>query len=120
MSLFQFPNTPYITLRASTRSSSGKITEATQTAQNLFPAASPDAGHFRPLATVSENQRKFELLSLPRIVWRRFTVAFGELGVRFARNLETRENVAIKILDKEKILKHKMIGQKELDNPTVG
>lgn len=31
--------------------------------------------------------------------------------VKFARNTETGENVAIKILDKEKILKHKMIGQ---------
>ncbi|MQM20648.1 hypothetical protein Taro_053672 [Colocasia esculenta] len=31
--------------------------------------------------------------------------------VKFARNVETGENVAIKILDKEKILKHKMIGQ---------
>uniref|UniRef100_A0A1D1YXL7 non-specific serine/threonine protein kinase n=1 Tax=Anthurium amnicola TaxID=1678845 RepID=A0A1D1YXL7_9ARAE len=31
--------------------------------------------------------------------------------VKFARNMETGENVAIKILDKEKILKHKMIGQ---------
>lgn len=31
--------------------------------------------------------------------------------VKFARNVETGENVAIKILDKEKVLKHKMIGQ---------
>lgn len=31
--------------------------------------------------------------------------------VKFARNIETGENVAIKILDKENILKHKMIGQ---------
>ncbi|KAK4491573.1 hypothetical protein RD792_002325 [Penstemon davidsonii] len=31
--------------------------------------------------------------------------------VKFAKNLETDENVAIKILDKEKVLKHKMIGQ---------
>ncbi|KAH9747989.1 CBL-interacting serine/threonine-protein kinase 23 [Citrus sinensis] len=31
--------------------------------------------------------------------------------VKFARNTETGENVAIKILDKEKVLKHKMIGQ---------
>ena len=31
--------------------------------------------------------------------------------VKFARNLESEENVAIKILDKEKILKHKMISQ---------
>lgn len=31
--------------------------------------------------------------------------------VKFARHVETGENVAIKILDKEKILKHKMIGQ---------
>ncbi|XP_010275072.1 PREDICTED: CBL-interacting serine/threonine-protein kinase 23-like isoform X2 [Nelumbo nucifera] len=31
--------------------------------------------------------------------------------VKFARNAETGENVAIKILDKEKVLKHKMVGQ---------
>ncbi|KAG9439384.1 hypothetical protein H6P81_019549 [Aristolochia fimbriata] len=31
--------------------------------------------------------------------------------VKFARNLETGDNVAIKILDKEKVLKHKMIDQ---------
>ena len=31
--------------------------------------------------------------------------------VKFARNIETNEHVAIKILDKEKDLKHKMIGQ---------
>jgi serine/threonine protein kinase len=31
--------------------------------------------------------------------------------VKFARNLDTGVNVAIKILDKEKVLKHKMIGQ---------
>ncbi|KAF3449976.1 hypothetical protein FNV43_RR06055 [Rhamnella rubrinervis] len=31
--------------------------------------------------------------------------------VKFARNSETNEHVAIKILDKEKLLKHKMIGQ---------
>ena len=31
--------------------------------------------------------------------------------VKFARNIETQENVAIKILDKEKVLKHKMFGQ---------
>ncbi|KAA8514894.1 hypothetical protein F0562_018073 [Nyssa sinensis] len=31
--------------------------------------------------------------------------------VKFARNVETGENVAIKILDKAKVLKHKMIGQ---------
>ena len=31
--------------------------------------------------------------------------------VKFARNVDTSENVAIKILDKEKILKHKMIAQ---------
>ncbi|KAK4858333.1 hypothetical protein QYF36_014817 [Acer negundo] len=31
--------------------------------------------------------------------------------VKFARNTGTGENVAIKILDKEKVLKHKMIGQ---------
>ncbi|TYI59630.1 hypothetical protein E1A91_D10G049900v1 [Gossypium mustelinum] len=31
--------------------------------------------------------------------------------VKFARNVETQENVAIKILDKEKVLKHKMISQ---------
>jgi serine/threonine protein kinase len=31
--------------------------------------------------------------------------------VKFARNIETGQNVAIKILDKEKLFKHKMIGQ---------
>ncbi|KAI4303699.1 hypothetical protein MLD38_039300 [Melastoma candidum] len=31
--------------------------------------------------------------------------------VKFARNVETGDNVAIKILDKEEVLKHKMIGQ---------
>lgn len=31
--------------------------------------------------------------------------------VKFAKNVETGENVAIKILDKEKVLKHHMIGQ---------
>lgn len=31
--------------------------------------------------------------------------------VKFARHVDTGENVAIKILDKEKVLKHKMIGQ---------
>ena len=31
--------------------------------------------------------------------------------VKFARNTETDDNVAIKILDKEKVLKHKMISQ---------
>ncbi|KAJ4982453.1 hypothetical protein NE237_033290 [Protea cynaroides] len=31
--------------------------------------------------------------------------------VKFARNVDTGENVAIKILDKEKVLKHKMISQ---------
>ena len=31
--------------------------------------------------------------------------------VKFARNVDTGENVAIKILNKEKILKHKMITQ---------
>ncbi|KAK8514174.1 hypothetical protein V6N12_008889 [Hibiscus sabdariffa] len=31
--------------------------------------------------------------------------------VKFARNIETGENVAIKIVDKEKVMKHKMIGQ---------
>lgn len=31
--------------------------------------------------------------------------------VKFARNIETGDNVAIKILDKEKVLRHKMIGQ---------
>ncbi|XP_022146606.1 CBL-interacting serine/threonine-protein kinase 23 [Momordica charantia] len=31
--------------------------------------------------------------------------------VKFARNCETGENVAIKIIEKDKILKHKMIGQ---------
>ncbi|MBA0598204.1 hypothetical protein Gorai_007978, partial [Gossypium raimondii] len=31
--------------------------------------------------------------------------------VKFAKNIEAGENVAIKIVDKEKVLKHKMIGQ---------
>lgn len=31
--------------------------------------------------------------------------------VKFARHVETGETVAIKILDKEKVLRHKMIGQ---------
>ncbi|KAK9706998.1 hypothetical protein RND81_07G166600 [Saponaria officinalis] len=31
--------------------------------------------------------------------------------VKFARNLDSGDNVAIKVLDKEKVLKHKMIGQ---------
>lgn len=31
--------------------------------------------------------------------------------VKFARNVETGENVAIKILDKDKVLRHKMIAQ---------
>lgn len=31
--------------------------------------------------------------------------------VRFARNVETGEHVAIKILEKEKIMKHKMVEQ---------
>jgi serine/threonine protein kinase len=31
--------------------------------------------------------------------------------VKFARNVDTGENVAIKILDKEKVLRHKMIAQ---------
>ncbi|RDX61410.1 CBL-interacting protein kinase 23, partial [Mucuna pruriens] len=35
--------------------------------------------------------------------------------VKFARHVETKENVAIKILDKEKVLKHKMIAQGLLD-----
>ena len=62
----------------------------------------------------------------------RFTVAFEvsmkvgkyELGrtlgegtfakVKFARNSETGETVAVKVLDKEKILKHKMVDQVQL------
>jgi len=40
------------------------------------------------------------------------TLGEGTFGkVKFARNVETGENVAIKILDKEKVLKHKMIAQ---------
>jgi serine/threonine protein kinase len=31
--------------------------------------------------------------------------------VKYARNMETGESVAIKVLDKEKILKHKMVEQ---------
>lgn len=36
--------------------------------------------------------------------------------VKFARNVETGDNVAIKILDKEKVMKHKMIGQVNFTN----
>lgn len=36
--------------------------------------------------------------------------------VKFARNVETGDNVAIKILDKEKVMKHKMIGQVYVSN----
>jgi serine/threonine protein kinase len=39
--------------------------------------------------------------------------------VKFARNVETGENVAIKILDKEKVLKHKMIAQVKHAMPSV-
>jgi serine/threonine protein kinase len=40
------------------------------------------------------------------------TLGEGTFGkVKFARNVETGENVAIKILDKEKVLRHKMIAQ---------
>ncbi|XWS16010.1 hypothetical protein CRYUN_Cryun34aG0050000 [Craigia yunnanensis] len=39
--------------------------------------------------------------------------------VKFARNIETQENVAIKILDKEKVLKHKMIGQIKCEISTM-
>ncbi|CAN6465564.1 unnamed protein product [Victoria cruziana] len=40
------------------------------------------------------------------------TIGEGNFAkVKFARNVETGESVAIKILDKEKVLKHKMIGQ---------
>ncbi|MCL7047044.1 hypothetical protein MKW94_022388, partial [Papaver nudicaule] len=40
------------------------------------------------------------------------TVGEGTFAkVKFAKNVETGENVAIKILDKEKVHKHKMIGQ---------
>ena len=40
------------------------------------------------------------------------TVGEGNFAkVKFARNIETGEHLAIKILDKEKVLKHKMIGQ---------
>lgn len=31
--------------------------------------------------------------------------------VKLAKNLDNGENMAIKILDKEKVLKHKMVGQ---------
>ncbi|KAM1760569.1 hypothetical protein ACFX12_003430 [Malus domestica] len=33
--------------------------------------------------------------------------------VKFARNVETGENFAIKVLEKEKVLKHKMIGDRK-------
>ncbi|XP_031505253.1 CBL-interacting protein kinase 23 isoform X2 [Nymphaea colorata] len=40
------------------------------------------------------------------------TIGEGNFAkVKFARNVETGESVAIKILDKDKVLKHKMIGQ---------
>ncbi|XP_073028700.1 CBL-interacting serine/threonine-protein kinase 23-like isoform X2 [Primulina eburnea] len=40
------------------------------------------------------------------------TIGEGSFGkVKFARNLETGENMAIKIIDKTKVLKHKMISQ---------
>ncbi|CAM6109045.1 unnamed protein product [Calypogeia fissa] len=39
--------------------------------------------------------------------------------VRFARNLETGESVAIKVLDKEKILKHKMVEQLKREISTM-
>ncbi|KAM0874455.1 hypothetical protein ACQ4PT_037404 [Festuca glaucescens] len=39
--------------------------------------------------------------------------------VKFAKNVETGENVAIKILDKEKLLKHKMIGQLKREISTM-
>ncbi|RWV85201.1 hypothetical protein GW17_00053022 [Ensete ventricosum] len=35
--------------------------------------------------------------------------------VKFAKNLDTGENVAIKIFDKDKILRHKMVGQVSKD-----
>lgn len=37
--------------------------------------------------------------------------------VRFARNTETGDPVAIKILDKEKLLKHKMVEQVTVQRP---
>ncbi|KAI8566695.1 hypothetical protein RHMOL_Rhmol02G0062200 [Rhododendron molle] len=40
-----------------------------------------------------------------------YHIRLGVKKVRYARNLETGDNVAIKILDNQKILKHKMIGQ---------
>lgn len=40
------------------------------------------------------------------------TIGVGTFAkVRFARNCETGEHVAIKILDREKVLKHKMVEQ---------
>lgn len=39
--------------------------------------------------------------------------------VKFARNTETGEPVAIKILDKEKVLKHKMVEQVFLISPNI-
>lgn len=46
------------------------------------------------------------------------TLGEGSFGkVKFARNLETGENMAIKIIDKSKVLKHKMISQVLMDNP---
>jgi serine/threonine protein kinase len=39
--------------------------------------------------------------------------------VKFAKNVETGEKVAIKILDKEKLLRHKMIAQVIPFNPVI-
>jgi serine/threonine protein kinase len=39
--------------------------------------------------------------------------------VKFAKNLETGESVAIKVLDKEKILKHKVVEQIKLEISTM-
>jgi serine/threonine protein kinase len=39
--------------------------------------------------------------------------------VKYARNMETGESVAIKVLDKEKILKHKMVEQLKREISTM-
>ncbi|XP_073311893.1 CBL-interacting protein kinase 23-like isoform X1 [Primulina huaijiensis] len=48
------------------------------------------------------------------------TLGEGSFGkVKFARNLETGENMAIKIIDKSKVLKHKMISQIKCEISTM-
>lgn len=75
----------------------------------------------RRRARGSTVEKKMSRMSSNNGVGSRTRVGKYELGrtlgegnfakVKFARNSETNEHVAIKILDKEKLLKHKMIGQ---------